>query len=114
MKNKKRKKKIKGKINELSEQKFFLKRPKCGFYEKINLELKSAESTMYKNFLRMSSSDFDYLLSIIGPFIAKQNTCMRDATFAGERLEITLSYLASGKIFSFKYLFIYLFNNIFY
>jgi hypothetical protein len=48
----------------------------------------------------MSSSDFDYLLSIIGPFITKQNTCMRDAISAGERLEIALRYLASVKIFS--------------
>jgi hypothetical protein len=80
---------------------FFLKRPKSGFYEKINLELKSAEHAMYKNFLRKSSSDFDYLLSSVGPFIAKQNTCMRNAVSAGERLAITLRYIASGKIFSF-------------
>jgi hypothetical protein len=38
----------------------------------------------------MSSSDFDYLLSIVGPFIAKQNTCMRNVISAGEHLAITL------------------------
>jgi hypothetical protein len=31
-------------------KKVFLKRPKCEFYEKINLELKSAEFAMYKIF----------------------------------------------------------------
>jgi hypothetical protein len=49
----------------------------------------------------MSSYDYDYFLSIDGPFIAKQNTCMKYAISAEERLAITLRYLASGKIFSF-------------
>lgn len=61
----------------------------------------------------MSSSDFDYLFSIVGPSIAKQNTCMRDAFPAGERLAITLRYLASGKNFKYKYLPFYLLTYLF-
>lgn len=58
--------------------------------------------------LRMSSADFDYLLNIVGSSIEKRNTCMRDAISVGERLAITLRYLASGKSSSLPfYLFVY-------
>jgi len=54
----------------------------------------------------MSSSDFEYILNKIGPDITKQDTNMRKAIPAQERLAITLRFLASGDSFvSLSYLF---------
>ncbi|KAF9406106.1 hypothetical protein HW555_013412 [Spodoptera exigua] len=52
------------------------------------------------NFLRMSKSDFEYLLQNVGPFIEKQDTNLRSAVTAETRLAITLRYLATGDSYS--------------
>lgn len=59
-----------------------------------------------KNFLRMTSNDFENLLTAIGPKIARQDTNYRLAIPARERLAVTLRYLASGDSYSsLSYLF---------
>ncbi|CAH1989260.1 unnamed protein product [Acanthoscelides obtectus] len=60
----------------------------------------------YKNFLRMSAADFKYLLDKIKFAIEEQNTHMRNAIPAAERLAITLRFLATGDSYhSLMYLF---------
>lgn len=60
----------------------------------------------FKNFLRMTSGDFEHLLIAIGHKIAKQDTSFRDAIPAREKLAITLRFLASGDSYqSLSYLF---------
>lgn len=60
----------------------------------------------FKNFLRMTSGDFEHLLIAIGHKIAKQDTSFRDAVPAREKLAITLRFLASGDSYqSLSYLF---------
>lgn len=61
------------------------------------MELNLQDSEYYKNFLRMCASDFEYLLEKVKPKIEKQDTVMRNAITVGERLAITLKYLAGGK-----------------
>ncbi|XP_054709131.1 uncharacterized protein LOC129218835 [Uloborus diversus] len=51
----------------------------------------------YRRFLRMDTDTFQFLLQKIEPLISKQDTVMRRAIPAGERLAITLRYLATGK-----------------
>lgn len=59
-----------------------------------------------KNFLRMSSSDFEMLLNKIGPIITKQDTNWRRAITPKERLLVTLRFLATGDSYhSMMYLF---------
>lgn len=59
-----------------------------------------------KNFLRMSSSDFEVLLCKIGPIITKEDTNWRRAIPAKERLLVTLRFLATGDSYhSMMYLF---------
>uniref|UniRef100_A0AAG5DFQ1 DDE Tnp4 domain-containing protein n=1 Tax=Anopheles atroparvus TaxID=41427 RepID=A0AAG5DFQ1_ANOAO len=48
------------------------------------------------NFMRLSRTDFNYLLSIITPKIRKQDTYMRYAISARDKLIITLRFLAAG------------------
>lgn len=48
----------------------------------------------------MSAEDFEYLLCKIGPKIAKQDTNMRQAIPAKDRLAVTLRFLATGDSFT--------------
>uniref|UniRef100_A0A8D9EFN8 Uncharacterized protein n=1 Tax=Cacopsylla melanoneura TaxID=428564 RepID=A0A8D9EFN8_9HEMI len=69
------------------------------------------DSFLFKNFSRMSKSDFEYLIQKIGPNIKKQDTVMR-TVISNEtiplttRILITLRYLATGDSYrSLMYLF---------
>lgn len=50
----------------------------------------------FKNFLRMSSEDFENLICLIGPAVAKRHTNYRNAISVTERVAITLRFLATG------------------
>lgn len=55
-----------------------------------------AVSGHYKNFTRMTPSNFEFLLYKIGPKIKKQDTAFRRAISIEGRLAVTLRYLATG------------------
>lgn len=60
----------------------------------------------YKNFTRITPSDFEYLMNSIGPKIERKNTAFREALSVQDRLAVTLRYLATGDSFtSLQYLF---------
>jgi len=44
----------------------------------------------------MNAENFQFLLDLVGPAIAKQDTLMRESVSARERLEISLRYMATG------------------
>lgn len=54
----------------------------------------------YKNFTRMSPVDFEYLLTLIGGRISKQDTHLRKSISAQDRLAVTLRFLATGDSYS--------------
>ena len=55
---------------------------------------------------RVSVIEFEYLLTLIGPTIAKRDTNYRDAIPVHERLAVTLRFLATGDSFtSLMYMF---------
>lgn len=62
-------------------------------------ELVAEPSGEFQKFTRMSQTDFDNLLNIVLPAIAKQDTQLRKAIPARIRLAITLRYLATGDSF---------------
>lgn len=63
-------------------------------------------SRYFENFCRMHVSDFELLLTKIGPAIKKQDTNMRKSIPIEQRLAITLRFLATGDSFtSLGYLF---------
>lgn len=81
------------------------KRETEGCYVKLLKEL-SNEPKLFKNFLRMTENDFDFLLDLVTPCIEKIDTQMRKSISAGERLAMTLRFLATGQSFkSLQYLF---------
>lgn len=72
------------------------------FFEKLLAD----DEALFKNFSRMSSDDFNYLLQKVSPIISKCDTNYRDAIPAKVRLLLTLRFLASGDSYeSLKYLF---------
>ena len=57
-------------------------------------------------FLRMSPERFDLLLNLVAPLILKEKTNFRDPITPGERLSLTLYFLATGvsqQTLSFNY-----------
>lgn len=69
-------------------------------------ELLLNDESSFRNFVRLSKSDFEELLNLIGPTISKTNTNYRASIPPSIRLAVTLRYLASGDSFtSMMYLF---------
>ncbi|XP_049294069.1 uncharacterized protein LOC125769390 [Anopheles funestus] len=58
--------------------------------------LKEDLDTTIINFMRLSRSDFNYLLERIGPKITKMDTNMRKSLSPKDKLIVTLRYLATG------------------
>ena len=54
---------------------------------------------VFRNFTRMTASDFELLLQLIGPSIKKQDTNMREAIPISKRLAVTLRFLATGDLY---------------
>lgn len=57
-------------------------------HEHLQRTLKATEPDDYKNFLRMDNDSFETLLELIRPNIEKQDTNMRQAIPASQRLSI--------------------------
>ncbi|GBP62751.1 hypothetical protein EVAR_51703_1 [Eumeta japonica] len=69
-------------------------------------DLVAEPSVEFDNFVRMSSSDFEYILQKISPIIAKKDTHWREAIPPNIRLALTLRFLATGDSYrSMHYLF---------
>jgi hypothetical protein len=63
-------------------------------------------SGLYKNFTRMSSSEFEFLINLIREKISKKDTTFRKAIFVQERLILTFRFLESADSYvSLQYLF---------
>jgi len=63
-------------------------------------------SGLYKNFTRISPSEFEFLINLMGEKISKKDTAFRKAISVQERLALTLCFLASGDSYvSLRYLF---------
>jgi hypothetical protein len=74
--------------------------------ESFWFQLNADDGALFKNFTRMSLTDFHCLLNKVAPFISKQDTNYRNSIPDSVRLLITLRFLASGDSYrSLMYLF---------
>lgn len=63
-----------------------------GFYHAIFPNIIFEDST-FRNYFRMTATQLENLLQIIGPFLSKQTTSFREPISASERLCLTLRYV---------------------
>ncbi|XP_067217094.1 putative nuclease HARBI1 [Linepithema humile] len=70
-------------------------RPEHSFYYVSIPKLTIENGVRFHNYFRMSATQFEELLSIVGPLLIKENV-IREPIQPKERLMITLRYLASG------------------
>ena len=69
-----------------------------GCYGTLFKELKEHDEHSFANFSRMYPHIFDELLIKITPLIEKKDTFFRNSISCGERLAVTLRFLATGKL----------------
>jgi len=77
---------------------WILRRAKQGAYPNLCRELRSEDTPAFANFARFAPQAFDNLLNLVTPLIRRQNTNFRDCITPGERLMVTLRFLATGKL----------------
>ena len=92
----KRKKRRRVKKRACWVKKWISRRASLGAYQTLLRELQEEDPFSYRNFLRMDHNTFQELLELVRPFIQRQDTVMRSAIPPGERLALTLRYLATG------------------
>ena len=73
------------------------RRNRFGAYHALMKELEREDPKSLKNFIRMDKTTFVELLEKVSPLIIKKDTTMRPAISPGEKLALTLRYLASGR-----------------
>ncbi|XP_068121499.1 uncharacterized protein [Hyperolius riggenbachi] len=66
-------------------------------HDNLLRELRVSAPEDYRNYLRMSDTVFQRLLGIVRPYTQKEDTCMRKAITAEQRLMATLHCLATGR-----------------
>ena len=86
----------------INKKKRYRKRWMASFLERRNRnlyilgEVRMDSCALFRNFTRMTASDFELLLQLIAPSIEKQDTNMREAIPISTRLAVTLRFLATG------------------
>ena len=72
------------------------KRRQRGEYHTLIQEMRLSDHDSFYKYFRIIPSRFDHLLSLVGPAITRQETNFRSPISAGERLAVTLRFLATG------------------
>ena len=93
---KRRKRRIKGR--SCWSRAWLQQRHTLGAYNQLLQELRLEDPWSFRNFLRMSENSFQELLDLVTPLITRKDTNMREAISPGERLALTLHFLATGII----------------
>jgi hypothetical protein len=75
---------------------WLLDRQHHGHYHALLPTLRLTDPSAFRNFLRMDAIDLEFLIQEIGPRVERMDTDMRPAIPVGERLALTLRFLASG------------------
>ena len=70
-------------------RKLYQQRQNVGAYEAVVRPMAGFDSTLYRNYMRMTLAQFEMLLGLVGPYITKE-AWRRKPISAGERLAITI------------------------
>jgi hypothetical protein len=72
-------------------------RKRLGAYNNLMKELSLSDQCTFKNFARLDVETFNKLLRMTESAITHQTTLFREPIGPGERLAVTLRYLATGE-----------------
>ncbi|KAJ8050934.1 hypothetical protein HOLleu_04318 [Holothuria leucospilota] len=102
----KKKRKAKEKKKRTWAKPWLMRKKYQGAFQNLETELTTEDPKQVTNFRRMDDVAYSELLQKITPFITRKDTVMRQAIGPGERLSITLRYLATGQSYkSLAYLY---------
>jgi hypothetical protein len=68
-----------------------------GAYTNLIAELREEDPVKYRQFHRVRVGEFQELLEMVGPEIQMEDTVMRRSIDPGQRLAVTLRFLATGR-----------------
>ena len=71
-------------------------RMQFGAYNNLLVQLRNTDPISFQNFFRMDIATFEEVLALISTLIERRDTNYREAIPAGERLAVTLRFLATG------------------
>ena len=74
---------------------WLLRRKQRIAYNTLLKELHSEDPNEFQNYFRMDKTTFKMLLEKVRPLIERQDTQLREAVSAAERLAVTLGFLAT-------------------
>ena len=77
-------------------RKIYQERLQKGEFHLLVQDMKLFDHRYFFQYFRMTPSVFEKLLHLVGPFLTRKSTNMRDPIGPSERLSLTLKYLASG------------------
>ena len=77
-------------------RKINIKRREKGEYHALIQEMRLSDKDSFYKYFRMSPQRFDHLLGVVGPSLTRQHTNFRFPISPGERLAVTLRFLATG------------------
>ncbi|XP_070550778.1 uncharacterized protein [Ptychodera flava] len=78
---------------------WIMRRQAQGVYANLVQELRAEDPESFRQFHRLDRQSFQDILTMISPYIEKQDTNMRSAVNPSERLAVTLRFLATGETF---------------
>ena len=91
---------IKKKRNRINWMRSWIARwEERGAFHQLVKELVVEDSAGYRDFFRLNSQQFEFILKKIAKLITKNETLMRPSIKPAERLAVTLRYLATGETF---------------
>ena len=91
---------IKKKRNRINWMRSWIaRREERGAFHQLVKELVVEDSVGFRDFFRLNSQQFEFILKAIATRITKNETLMRPSIKLAERLAVTLRYLATGETF---------------
>ena len=75
------------------------RRQERGAFHQLARELVVEDAAGYRDFFKLNSQQFQFLIDKISHLISKEDTFLRPSIKPSERLAVTLRYLATGETF---------------
>lgn len=85
------------KKRKLWRRRWLLRRREESVAFRLMKEITEEDPATLRQWIRLDREQYEELLALVTPLIEKQDTNMRLAVTAAERLTLTLRYLASGE-----------------